>query len=146
MQKYPRGSRGSPAKGVVWETVARVRISSSAPKKDVRKGVLFWRFSRKELVNYPRVRARGGKGAVIVFLLGKSSPDAPPEWAVYRLLFWRPFLAFQPERTRGLFTSSHKGRIIDIKKDASVNSFGASPPLHRPTRLLLKKNPCHARR
>ena len=33
MQKYPRGSRGSPAKGVVWETVARVRISSSAPKK-----------------------------------------------------------------------------------------------------------------
>ena len=32
MQKYPRGSRGSPAKGVVWETVARVRISSSAPK------------------------------------------------------------------------------------------------------------------
>ena len=31
-QKYPRGSRGSPAKGVVWETVARVRIPPSAPK------------------------------------------------------------------------------------------------------------------
>ena len=33
VQKYPRGSRGSPAKGVVLETAARVRISSSAPKK-----------------------------------------------------------------------------------------------------------------
>ena len=32
MQKYPRGSRGSPAKGVVPVTVARVRISPSAPK------------------------------------------------------------------------------------------------------------------
>ena len=31
VQKYPRGSRGSPAKGVVPLPVARVRISSSAP-------------------------------------------------------------------------------------------------------------------
>ena len=34
MQKSPRGSRGSPAKGVVWETVARVRIPPSAPKTE----------------------------------------------------------------------------------------------------------------
>ena len=34
MQKYPRGSRGSPAKGVASVTVARVQISSSAPKTD----------------------------------------------------------------------------------------------------------------
>ena len=31
MQKYPSGSRGSPAKGVVRETVARVQIPPSAP-------------------------------------------------------------------------------------------------------------------
>ena len=33
MQKYPSGSRGSPAKGVASVMVARVQISSSAPKK-----------------------------------------------------------------------------------------------------------------
>ncbi len=32
LQKYPRGSRGSPAKGVASVTVARVQISSSAPR------------------------------------------------------------------------------------------------------------------
>ena len=37
MQKYPRGSRGSPAKGVVLETAARVRISSSAPPRHTQK-------------------------------------------------------------------------------------------------------------
>ena len=31
LQKYPRGSRGSPAKGVASVMVARVQISSSAP-------------------------------------------------------------------------------------------------------------------
>ena len=31
MQKYPSGRRGSPAKGVVWETAARVQIPPSAP-------------------------------------------------------------------------------------------------------------------
>ena len=31
LRKYPSGSRGSPAKGVVRETVARVQIPSSAP-------------------------------------------------------------------------------------------------------------------
>ena len=31
MQKYPSGSRGSPAKGVVRETVARIQIPPSAP-------------------------------------------------------------------------------------------------------------------
>ena len=32
MRKYPRGRRGSPAKGVGRETVARVQIPPSAPK------------------------------------------------------------------------------------------------------------------
>ena len=32
MRKYPRGRRGSPAKGVGWETGARVQIPPSAPK------------------------------------------------------------------------------------------------------------------
>ena len=41
MQKYPRGSRGSPAKGVVPLPVARVRISSSAPRKKPAFGGLF---------------------------------------------------------------------------------------------------------
>ena len=38
MQKYPSGSRGSPAKGVVRETVARVQIPPSAP---IRKKPVF---------------------------------------------------------------------------------------------------------
>ncbi len=32
MEKYPRGRRGSPAKGVVRETVARVQIPLSPPE------------------------------------------------------------------------------------------------------------------
>ena len=58
MQKYPRGSRGSPAKGVVWETVARVRISSSAPKNAQALSCAF--FGVEGLVRtreLPRVRA-----------------------------------------------------------------------------------------
>ena len=31
MEKYPRGRRGSPAKGVGWITAARVRIPPSPP-------------------------------------------------------------------------------------------------------------------
>ena len=31
LEEYPSGSRGSPAKGVVWETVARVQIPSPPP-------------------------------------------------------------------------------------------------------------------
>ena len=46
MQKYPRGSRGSPAKGVVSETVARVRISSSAPRKGTFHGAFSHTFIR----------------------------------------------------------------------------------------------------
>ena len=34
MEKYPSGRRGSPAKGVVWETAARVQIPPSPPPKD----------------------------------------------------------------------------------------------------------------
>ena len=44
----------------------------------------FLAFQTERTRELPRVRARGGKGAVIVFLLGKSSPDAPPEWASER--------------------------------------------------------------
>ena len=33
LRMYPSGSRGSPAKGVVRETAARVQISPSAPKR-----------------------------------------------------------------------------------------------------------------
>ena len=42
-QKYPSGSRGSPAKGVASLSVARVQISSSAPKKRTPFGCpFFW--------------------------------------------------------------------------------------------------------
>ena len=41
---YPSGSRGSPAKGVVRETAARVQISPSAPKRKVLKSVGFKAF------------------------------------------------------------------------------------------------------
>ena len=34
MEKYPSGRRGSPAKGVVRESVARVQIPLSPPQKD----------------------------------------------------------------------------------------------------------------
>ena len=34
VEKYPSGRRGSPAKGVVWETAARVQIPPSPPPKD----------------------------------------------------------------------------------------------------------------
>ena len=61
MQKYPRGSRGSPAKGVVWETVARVRISSSAPKNAPACLVRFLACMSVRTCELPRVRARGGK-------------------------------------------------------------------------------------
>ena len=33
MEKYPSGRRGSPAKGVVWVTAARVQIPASPRKK-----------------------------------------------------------------------------------------------------------------
>ena len=33
MEKYPRGRRGSPAKGVVRDTVARVQIPLSPPQQ-----------------------------------------------------------------------------------------------------------------
>ena len=34
MEKYPRGRRGSPAKGVGWATGARVQIPPSPPYKN----------------------------------------------------------------------------------------------------------------
>ena len=42
------GRRGSPAKGVGWETGARVRISPSPPEKEIRKYLFFvWRRRRE---------------------------------------------------------------------------------------------------
>ena len=35
MEKYPRGRRGSPAKGVVCESAARVQIPASPPETDL---------------------------------------------------------------------------------------------------------------
>ena len=61
MQKYPRGSRGSPAKGVVWETVARVRISSSAPEKDRSCTCLFLAFRTRPNLWIVHEFARRGK-------------------------------------------------------------------------------------
>ena len=62
MQKYPSGSRGSPAKGVASVMVARVQISSSAPKKGHPKGVFFLAYrpvaGNREL---SRVHARSEK-------------------------------------------------------------------------------------
>ena len=44
-EKYPRGRRGSPAKGVVRETVARVRLPLSPPSiRQPDKGCLFLYF------------------------------------------------------------------------------------------------------
>ena len=40
-EKYPRGRRGSPAKGVVRETVARVQIPLSPPHHRTVNAVLF---------------------------------------------------------------------------------------------------------
>ena len=64
MQKYPRGSRGSPAKGVVPLPVARVRISSSAPRKKPAFGGLFaWRTRWTARNRVSHEFARGGGGA-----------------------------------------------------------------------------------
>ena len=45
MEIYPRGRRGSPAKGVVRETVARVQIPQSPPKKKATKYGGFFAFN-----------------------------------------------------------------------------------------------------
>ena len=60
LQKYPRGSRGSPAKGVVWEN----RSAGSNPAFCAKKETSVWaslflvyrRVARKR--ELPRVRAR----------------------------------------------------------------------------------------
>ena len=40
MEKYPRGRRGSPAKGVVCESAARVQIPASPPSKDTDRDIM----------------------------------------------------------------------------------------------------------
>ncbi len=62
MQKYPSGSRGSPAKGVASVMVARVQISSSAPKRTGQPTCPFWRRDKPlEIVYSPRVHATSEK-------------------------------------------------------------------------------------
>ena len=90
MQKYPRGSRGSPAKGVASDTVARVQISSSAPKKDVLLGHPFLALRASRITRvFSRVHARSvhrastGKNERILattlcFLGNNLSSSAPP--------------------------------------------------------------------
>ena len=59
MQKYPRGSRGSPAKGVVWENRSAGSNPAFCAKKDHRLSVVF--FGVRGLVRsreLSRVRAR----------------------------------------------------------------------------------------
>lgn len=44
MEKYPSGRRGSPAKGVGRETVARVQIPPSPPKEETTRNRCFFYF------------------------------------------------------------------------------------------------------
>ena len=57
LQKYPSGRRGSPAKGVGRETVARVQIPPSAPTRKPRTamvpGFFFYLFDWKNPLLYP---------------------------------------------------------------------------------------------
>ena len=92
MQKYPRGSRGSPAKGVVWETVARVRISSSAPKNAQALSCAFFGVERLVRTRELPTSSREPQGDVFFFL----SWHFPLRWssalgAVCRLLRIWPY-------------------------------------------------------
>ena len=59
MEKYSRGRRGAPAKGVGRETGARVQIPPSPPRKQVSKDACFFDEKNKEL--NPSAEARGGR-------------------------------------------------------------------------------------
>ena len=63
MQKYPRGSRGSPAKGVVWEDCSAGSNPAFCAKKEMDVCPSpFWRRRRARTRELSRVRARGGNG------------------------------------------------------------------------------------
>ncbi len=98
MQKYPRGSRGSPAKGVVWEDCsAGSNPAFGAKKEQVKRPVLFWR--RKTDVKVPRitrgVRARRQNGEREISKKLVFADDAPlrsngmPPSVKRPVLFWR---------------------------------------------------------
>ena len=63
MQKYPRGSRGSLAKGVVWEDCSAGSNPAFCAKKEMDVCPSpFWRRRRARTRELSRVRARGGNG------------------------------------------------------------------------------------
>ena len=81
MQKYPSGRRGSPAKGVGRETVARVQIPPSAPNPEVFTGKDFGIFySRKSLA----------------LILGGPYPPAKTPYSIASAI-WRRRVTDQPK-------------------------------------------------
>ena len=50
MEKYPSGRRGSPAKGVVCESAARVQIPPSPPETTVTKPLRLFSFIIEDLM------------------------------------------------------------------------------------------------
>ena len=99
MQKYPRGSRGSPAKGVVPVTVARVRISPSAPKREQGIFSLFPFCLREANRSKSRVPARTGEEATVRMFGTFFSALRRRRFAA-----WRQYLAFCAKKgTRDFF-------------------------------------------
>ena len=57
MESYSRGWRGAPAKGVDWETGARVQISLTPPLKEIKilekiRGFLFFIYKESSILDY----------------------------------------------------------------------------------------------
>ena len=81
LRKYPSGRRGSPAKGVGRETVARVQIPPSAPNPEVFTGKDFGIFySRKSLA----------------LILGGPYPPAKTPYSIASAI-WRRRVTDQPK-------------------------------------------------
>ena len=74
MEKYPSGRRGSPAKGVVCESAARVQIPPSPPKKhrdfEVSRSRCFLFVA--ESLDFMELRA------LIVLVVARQSDSPPP--------------------------------------------------------------------
>ena len=137
MQKYPRGSRGSPAKGVASVTVARVQISSSAPKTDGQyaRPFLAWknRFDGQP-APLPGESIFPFRLSVHASPQGDTLPRGPPGVSAVRLLrlplylpvrFWRGKTALTDSRRpcRGkcspllgcLFTRARRATLCQLK-------------------------------
>ena len=120
MQKYPRGSRGSPAKGVVWETVARVRISSSAPKNRHPLWVSIFCFkSRGAVLGLSRGRARSANNFTSYhrpLRLARRRFDAPHQYFGFCAFLLFPYFEgihfgclFFVSKAEGQFSGYHEG-------------------------------------